>query len=518
MLVNQYCSLDDSLLVLERRYIESKKRSNSCPPSIGDVDELEGLESPVSIITSTADNVTSVALPSLVDDRESDSCCSSFEGSSQPSRLNAGAAAFVPACSAAPQLQTSQYFDAVASLCNIPEETIIPFTAIAGCAIQACASPEGSKVIQRSLPMWSPEEIEEFFFEIKSHVTYLMTEMAGTCIVQRLVECATPKIRKGLGECLKGNMMELSLQPFACRMVQKVLDVVDSNDCIALAKELDGQIPKCVQDQHGNHVVQKFIDIMPYNAGFIVESFVGRVQEVATHSYGCRVVQRILEKCRDSPQIVQVLEEILFHVQSLVVDQYGNYVVQHVVKHGHSQYQLAITAKLAGTYGSMAIHKFASNVIEKMLETIETSRASVLKEMMQPSTSDSSLSVLAIAAMDPFGNYVVQKLLDLSCDQQKRVILDHLSPFVSLLSRSHHAKNLQQRIKAFISNPNAPPSAYVRKPNNSSSMKVMPSQYVDQFIAQNPMLYIPHEIHPHQIQHHHHHHHHHHQHFAQRGW
>eukprot|EP01060_Flectonema_neradi_P008506 TRINITY_DN1607_c2_g1_i1.p1 TRINITY_DN1607_c2_g1~~TRINITY_DN1607_c2_g1_i1.p1 ORF type:complete len:513 (+),score=95.72 TRINITY_DN1607_c2_g1_i1:131-1669(+) len=491
----QHCSLDDSLLFLERGYIESKKRSNSCPPSIGDIDELEGLESPVSIITSTADNVTTVALPSLVDDRESDSCCSSFEGSSQPSRLNAGAAAFVPACSRQP-LQQSQYYDAAAALFHTPDDTVIPHSAITGFAIQGVSSPEGSKVIQRSLPLWSPDEIDDFFVEIKSHITYLMTETVGSYIIQRLVECATPKIRKGLGECLKGNMMELSLQPFACRMVQKVLEVVDSNDCFALAKELDGQIPRFVQDQHGNHVVQKLIDLMPYNSDFIVASFVGRVHEVATHSYGCRVVQRVLEKCRESPQIVQVLEEILFHVQSLVVDQYGNYVVQHVVKHGHPQYQLAITSKLSGKYGSMATHKFASNVIEKMLETVESSRVSVLEEMMLPSASDDSISVLAMAAMDPFGNYVVQKLLDLSADQQKRSILEHLSTYLSLLSRSHHAKNLQQRIKTFISNPYAPPSSYIRKPTQVST-KVMPSQYVDQFTAS--MMYAPdvHHMPPH---------------------
>ena len=58
---------------------------------------------------------------------------------------------------------------------------------------------------------------------------------------------------------------------------------------------------KCVKDQNGNHVIQKCIERVPSHLiQFIIDSFTGQVYALATHPYGCRVIQRILEHCSDS--------------------------------------------------------------------------------------------------------------------------------------------------------------------------------------------------------------------------
>jgi len=45
------------------------------------------------------------------------------------------------------------------------------------------------------------------------------------------------------------------------------------------------------------------------------------------HPYGCRVIQRILEHCPHS-QVAGMLQDIVTRCRELVLDQYGNYVVQ----------------------------------------------------------------------------------------------------------------------------------------------------------------------------------------------
>lgn len=53
---------------------------------------------------------------------------------------------------------------------------------------------------------------------------------------------------------------------------------------------------KCIKDQNGNHVIQKVIErVSPVYTQFIVETFHNKVFQLATHPYGCRVIQRILE-------------------------------------------------------------------------------------------------------------------------------------------------------------------------------------------------------------------------------
>ncbi len=82
-----------------------------------------------------------------------------------------------------------------------------------------------------------------------------------------------------------------------------------------LVKELEGNIMKCVKDQNGNHVIQKCIEKIPAQLiQFIVDSFAGQVFSLATHPYGCRVIQRILEHCNDAQLVskTQTTNDYLF--------------------------------------------------------------------------------------------------------------------------------------------------------------------------------------------------------------
>ena len=54
---------------------------------------------------------------------------------------------------------------------------------------------------------------------------------------------------------------------------------------------------------------------------------------LSTHPYGCRVIQRILEHCNPE-QTGPILEELHSNTEQLLQDQYGNYVIQHVLERG----------------------------------------------------------------------------------------------------------------------------------------------------------------------------------------
>lgn len=54
---------------------------------------------------------------------------------------------------------------------------------------------------------------------------------------------------------------------------------------------------------------------------------------LSTHPYGCRVIQRILEHCTPE-QTTPILAELHQHTDQLIQDQFGNYVIQHVLGKG----------------------------------------------------------------------------------------------------------------------------------------------------------------------------------------
>jgi hypothetical protein len=60
-----------------------------------------------------------------------------------------------------------------------------------------------------------------------------------------------------------------------------------------------------------------------------------------------------------------VLEELHRSTSQLVQDQYGNYVIQHILEHGKPKDKALIISKVRGHTLQLSKHKFASNVVEK---------------------------------------------------------------------------------------------------------------------------------------------------------
>ena len=86
--------------------------------------------------------------------------------------------------------------------------------------------------------------------------------------------------------------------------------------------------------------------------------------ELSCHPYGCRIVQRLLEHCSPA-QTDGLLAQLLASTDHLLLDQYGNYVIQHVLDHGVASNKARIIAKIEGRVLMLSQHKFASNVVEK---------------------------------------------------------------------------------------------------------------------------------------------------------
>jgi len=298
------------------------------------------------------------------------------------------------------------------------------------------------------------------FKEIYPSALNLMTDVFGNYVIQKFFEHGTVEQKHMLGELLVGNVLTLSLQMYGCRVVQKALEVISPEQQAHLVKELEGHVMKCIKDQNGNHVIQKVIEQVPaHYTQFIVDTFVNKVFNLATHPYGCRVIQRILEHHSDSsitydekrrgiqrgspPQ--QILKELLHCTISLVQDQYGNYVVQHVLEHGRPQDKHEIVKQLRGKIVQLSQHKFASNVIEKCVQFgSHEHRQWLIDEMCSDSNA------LEMMMKDQYANYVVQKILDVCDAQQREFLITHIRPHVPSLKKYTYGKHIIARLEKII--------------------------------------------------------------------
>jgi len=75
-------------------------------------------------------------------------------------------------------------------------------------------------------------------------------------------------------------------------------EVIESTGRVDVLEQLRGNIPAAACCNYGNHVLQKYIVVMPPAASqFIVEGLRGRAVASALHHAACRVLQRLFEHC-----------------------------------------------------------------------------------------------------------------------------------------------------------------------------------------------------------------------------
>jgi len=143
---------------------------------------------------------------------------------------------------------------------------------------------------------------------------------------------------------IAGRVWSLAQEAHGCRQVQEALDAASSDEFREmLASELRGHVIEASKCPHANHVLQRFILLLPaLSSQFIIDELMaGTITQTARHKYGCRIIQRLMEHCHVS-QVQQLVESVLTDIPGLSRHPYGNYVIQNILQHGMEGHRQSI--------------------------------------------------------------------------------------------------------------------------------------------------------------------------------
>jgi pumilio RNA-binding family len=300
----------------------------------------------------------------------------------------------------------------------------------------------------------------------------------GNYVVQKLVDTLSHEHRLLVGEHLLGQVLALSTNTYGCRVVQKLVDVALSEDAVdcqelgrAIGRELETHVLELVEDQNGNHVVQKAIERLT-DVEFIHREIRGHVVRLGLHCYGCRVIQRLLERVHAEAQAAvdegeasagagpdgerrhwgqALVEEVMTKMWRLSADQFGNYVVQHVLVYGSNLQRDAVVRAVAERVVEFSCHKYASNVAERALVVAsESGRALIIAALLKPPRGTAGEPAILALTRDRYANYVVQRCVQVSTGSQKAEVVRILRSQLSNLKKVVYGKHILAAIDKHI--------------------------------------------------------------------
>lgn len=254
-----------------------------------------------------------------------------------------------------------------------------------------------------------------------------MKDVFGNFVIQKVIEHGPEDHILSLFDSIKENILELTKHIYGWRVIQKFIEIFSKNqDCnifLIIEEILKNNLLEWIYDQYGNHVVQKLIEKVPYeDISFIQKQIEGNWKQLWLNTFGWRVIQRLIEYCPvnwTDPIYDQIINN---YVIELCKDQYGNYVVQHILEKGNRiSDKKSICHCLLGDVRLLSVHKYASNVVEKWIEYCEEEdKCLLIEELLGDNNWDSVEENMSLYKMmdNRYGNYVVQKAIEqATCDQ-----------------------------------------------------------------------------------------------------
>ncbi|CAA6658822.1 unnamed protein product [Spirodela intermedia] len=168
----------------------------------------------------------------------------------------------------------------------------------------------------------------------------------------------------------------------------------------------------------------------------------GSIPLVAKDQHGCRYLQRIFDEGTEEEKEM-IFNEILYHVPELMVNPFGNYLMQKILGVCTEKQRLEVVfflTKNPTDLVKIALNMHGTRALQKLIEVLKNEEETSL---VISAIKSSFLNLVT----DPNGNHVVQRCLRHFSDEQSKFIFEAAaSHCVDIATHRHGCCVLQQCI------------------------------------------------------------------------
>ncbi|CAI0374349.1 unnamed protein product [Linum tenue] len=269
---------------------------------------------------------------------------------------------------------------------------------------------QGSMEIQKSLNSNDDMKLMMTYMKAVPFTVPLMMDQHGCHVFMKLLDfCSDTQLRFILAEIIQN--IALFLEISSCRSgsksLKRLIKRLQKSPMLAvLINILANEFYPLMVHPIGSHVVLECIDtLQPQQNELLYLKAIEHCLELATNEFGCIALNIFINHSK-GPYRYKLLNSISNHVVYLSQDPSGNYVVQNVLALENPCCSREICSQLKGHYARLSMQKGGSHVVEKCLSS---------REMMKHVVEDLlNTNQLIQVARDKFGNYVVQKALQVT--------------------------------------------------------------------------------------------------------
>ncbi|XP_057794373.1 pumilio homolog 12-like [Salvia miltiorrhiza] len=286
----------------------------------------------------------------------------------------------------------------------------------------------------------SDNEIEMIVLEVMESCDDLLRNQFGSQFVHKLFAVCNEDQRTRIIMALTRVLTSICLNPSGAKAIQKLLEKLNTPQQISLV--VASLIPDAfvlATDCNGQHIIHFCVKRFPGEyTKHLLKVIAENCFRIATNKSGCCVIQSCVENSRGETR-ERLVSEIIENAVQLAEDPYGNYVVQHLLGMKMQKVTIYLLRQFQGCFVSLSCNKYASNVVEKLLQSGEVVSATIVLELLRSPNASMLL-------VDPFGNFVIQNALSAT----KGRVFDSLVKLIQVNAASMQSNLYGKKILAWF--------------------------------------------------------------------
>ena len=296
---------------------------------------------------------------------------------------------------------------------------------------------------------------KEFIYPIiLQHLNEVIIDKFGNYLIQKFIDYLTQKELSEFLNNIKDNFVEIGLNQYGTRVIQKLITVIKNsgdeytvNNYKTFISLIIPNVVKFSFDLNSCHIIQEIMTSKTFENKFLYEIYKKNIVEISNDKNGCCFLQKCIDKL-SGKELNIILESILSNIKEIIIDKYGNYVVQYIIKNIITNNQksheikninlLEIFKFILDDFVNYSNQKYSSNVIEKLF-MIEELKQDLIEKIKDPKIVRSLL-------FEKYGNYVIQKGLNFAEDNDREEIFKIIGDLLEELKKVEFGNKLLNKL------------------------------------------------------------------------
>ncbi len=319
----------------------------------------------------------------------------------------------------------------------------------------------GCRFLQEKLEKEPMIATKYFYDAILPYILPLVKDPFGNYLIQKLCETLDNSQIQKIMEIMAPTILDIGANSHGTRVIQQIINYLKTKELLNYFLEIIKPfVIPLLKELNGTHIIQKLLNEHPESGDCINKIIVENCSSLATHRHGCCVLQKFLDGPYQQLKIA-LIQNLINNCLVLIIDQFGNYVIQSVLLLKDKNACSAIALKICDNVPYYSKHRYSSNVVEKCFDYCGEEEKKMFVEKLSPP------EILAELILDDHGNYVIQKALQCADGRTKENMLKNIIPLIPKIKEVSFGERLLSKL--YSNYPQLNVNSIANNKNNISS-------------------------------------------------